>query len=42
MARSKKVQISGRGMSIIWGKNVDVFYEWSQKLQTKIYVYHEI
>ena len=42
MARSKKVPISGRGVSKIWGKNVDVVYEWSQKLQTQIYVYHEI
>ena len=40
MARSKKVPISD--VSKIWGENVDVFYEWSQKLQTQIYVYHEI
>ena len=40
MARSKKVPISD--VSKDFGENVDVFYEWSQKLQTQINVYHEI
>ena len=42
MARSEKAPILGRGVTKILGKNVDIFYEWSQKLQTQNYVYREI